>query len=233
MCPVQCENLSLSVWYHFCHELWISSLISPEESCIIWHAFVWVLACVWVCRGREVNGAHLVDMSKFLRLVRREVRSKQALSSALAAQHSASCTCRWCPLRRRHRHAQATVWILHLLPPLWFFLLHSSTPISFISCATHLIPRSSYPSLILPLLFPPASCVSILTPILDCPMVMPFTFMWLRHTFGLFYVAYLRWRLVNGCSLLPSLDLDVEFSISPHLLFELISTIVTPSSLFP
>lgn len=45
-------------------------------------------------KGREVKGAHLVDMGEFLRLVRREVGSEQALSCALAAQHSASCTCR-------------------------------------------------------------------------------------------------------------------------------------------
>lgn len=42
--------------------------------------------------------AHLVDMSKFLGLVRRKIRSKQTLCCALAAQHSAGCTCRcaWC-----------------------------------------------------------------------------------------------------------------------------------------
>lgn len=176
-----------------------------------------MFACVWICRGREVKGAHLVDMSKFLRLVRREVRSKQALSSALAPQHSASCTCRWCPLRRRHRHTQATVWMLHLLPPpLHFFsyILPHQSP-SF-PCATHLIPPSSLASLF------PTPCVFLLTLILDCPILMPFTFMWLRHTFGLFYIAYLCWRLVNGCSLFLSLSLDlsVEFSIS-HLLFEL------------
>lgn len=39
-------------------------------------------------------GAHLVDMSKFLGLVRGEVGSKQALCSALSAQNSAGSTCR-------------------------------------------------------------------------------------------------------------------------------------------
>ncbi len=39
-------------------------------------------------------GAHLVDMSKFLGLVRGEVGSKQALCSTLSAQNSAGSTCR-------------------------------------------------------------------------------------------------------------------------------------------
>ncbi len=72
-------------------------------------------------------GAHLMDMSKFLGLVGRKIRSKQTLCCALAAQHSAGCTCRcaWC---WGHCHTQAAVG-MHLL----FFFFFSFFPSFFLS----------------------------------------------------------------------------------------------------
>lgn len=77
--------------------------------------------------GAKMEGAHLVNMCKLLGLVWGEVRGKQALSSALPTQYSASRACGRARCRR-HRHSQATVWmhllVFLLLPPVHQLLGH-------------------------------------------------------------------------------------------------------------
>lgn len=107
----------------FCREEWESSCEENKTNCSV-----------------HKLGAHLMDMSKFLGLVGRKIRSKQTLCCALAAQHSASCTCRcaWC---WGHCHTQAAVG-MHLLffffssffPPPFFSLVSWCSPILSKSC---------------------------------------------------------------------------------------------------